>query len=49
MDAHELKPRSNRFTRPWVARVVGVCLVIVLAAGLWQGYGAWLLGGRHAG
>ena len=49
MDAQELKPRSDRFSRPWVVRAVGVCLVIVLVVGLWQGYGVWLLGGRRAG
>jgi len=48
MDAHELKPRSDRVARPWV-RVVGTVLVVVLVLGLWQGYGAWLLGGHHAG
>jgi len=26
-----------------------VWLAVVLLMGLWQGYGAWLLGGDHAG
>jgi hypothetical protein len=32
-----------------VVRVVTGWLVFLLAFGLWQGYGAWLLGSNHAG
>ena len=32
-----------------VVRVVTGWLVLLLAFGLWQGYGAWLLGEQHAG
>ena len=49
MDAQEKKPRSDRFMRPLVVRLVTVWLAVVLLMGLWQGYGAWLLGGDHAG
>jgi hypothetical protein len=44
MDAHELTPASSR-ARLRVARFVVAWLAAVLAAGLWQAYGAWLLGG----
>jgi len=43
MDAQEQKPRSGRFTRPLIFRLVAAWLVILLVIGLWQGYGAWLL------
>ena len=49
MDAREPKPRSDRFSRPLIIRLTGACLALVLLIGLWQGYGAWLLGGIHAG
>ena len=39
MDAH----------KPLVVRLVTGWLVIVLVAGLWQGYGAWFFRGAHAG
>jgi hypothetical protein len=31
--------------KTWAGRVVFAALVVMLVAGLWQGYGAWLLGG----
>jgi len=34
--------------RPLFVRLVTGWLVILLLAGLWQGYGAWLLGGSDA-
>ena len=40
--------RNPWFTRPLVARIVAAWLVLVLAAGLWQGYGEWLLKGGAA-
>jgi hypothetical protein len=45
MDAHELKPVSSRGVRPLVVRLVVAWLAAVLALGLWQAYGAWLLSG----
>ncbi len=39
------KPHSV-FTRPRVVRLVAVWLLLVLALGLWQGYGAWWPGGE---
>jgi len=50
MDAHELKPGSSRgvrprAVRPLVIRLWVTWLAAVLALGLWQGYGAWLLSG----
>jgi hypothetical protein len=44
MDAREPKARSSR-----VERLVAALLGAVIAAGLWQGYASWLLGGPHAG
>jgi hypothetical protein len=44
MDAHELKPVSSRRTRPWPVRLAFAWLAAVLVWGLWQSYGAWLLG-----
>ena len=38
-----------KVAKPWVVRVVNGWLGILLACGLWQGYGAWLLGGNDAG
>ena len=38
MDAHDLKPAN----RPRLVRAAVVVLALVLAAGLWQAYGAWL-------
>lgn len=34
--------------KPLIARLVTAWLLIVLMIGLWQGYGAWLLGGGDA-
>jgi hypothetical protein len=49
MDAQQPKPGASHAARPRVVRLVVAWLVIVLAIGLWQGYGAWLLsGGDHA-
>jgi hypothetical protein len=50
MDAQELKPGSSRGVRPQVVRLVIAWLSVVLASGLWQAYGAWLLENvaRHA-
>jgi cytochrome c-type biogenesis protein CcmH/NrfG len=45
MDAHELKPVSSQGVRPRVVRLVVTWLAAVLALGLWQAYGAWLLSG----
>jgi hypothetical protein len=39
MDAR--KPLIVRFATAWLA--------ILLLVGLWQGYGAWALGGNNAG
>lgn len=35
---------------PWsrIERATLALLAVVIAVGLWQGYGAWLLGGAHA-
>jgi cytochrome c-type biogenesis protein CcmH/NrfG len=43
MDAPELKPVSSRGVSPRVVRLVVAWLAAVLALGLWQAYGAWLL------
>jgi cytochrome c-type biogenesis protein CcmH/NrfG len=45
MDAHELKPVPSHGVRPLVVCLVVTWLAAVLAFGLWQAYGAWLLGG----
>ena len=37
--------RNQWLMRTLVARGVAAWLVLVLAAGLWQGYGEWLLKG----
>jgi hypothetical protein len=44
MDAGEPKSRLSR-----IERLVAALLAVVLAAGLWQGYASWLLGGVRAG
>ena len=38
-----------KIAKPLVVRVVNGWLAILIACGLWQGYGAWLLGGNDAG
>jgi len=45
MDAQEQKPDSSSGVRPLVVRLVAAWLAGVLAIGLWQAYGAWLLSG----
>ena len=49
MDAHELKPEPTRSAPSVVVRLVIACLAVLLCAGLWQGYGEWLMSevGRH--
>ena len=49
MDAHELNPEVTRVTRPRVVWLAAAWLSLLLAVGLWQGYGVWLLGkaGSH--
>jgi hypothetical protein len=43
MEARELDPKpGRRNTR--VARIVAAWLAVLLALGLWQGYGTWLFG-----
>ena len=51
MDAQERKPEVTRAPRPLVAGLAGAWLVLLLAVGLWQGYGHWLMieAGGHAG
>ena len=44
MDARE---SGRRFSR--IERYAAVLFGLVIAAGLWQGYGAWLLGGNDVG
>ena len=44
MDARTPTPRKPRIERFFVA-----VLAVVVALGLWQGYGYWLLGRVHAG
>lgn len=31
--------------KTWTGRIVIAALVVLLAVGLWQGYGTWLMGG----
>ena len=45
MDAQELKPGSSHGVRPLTVRLVVAWLSVLLATGLWQGYGLWLLKG----
>ena len=49
MDAHELDPRGQWSRR--LTAIVTLWLAALIAAGLWQGYGAWLFGmsSGHAG
>jgi hypothetical protein len=49
MDARERDPRGNWSRRLTV--IVSLWLATLIAAGLWQGYGAWLfgIGGGHGG
>jgi len=35
--------------KPLIVRLVTVWLVLLLAFGLWLGYGAWLVGSSDAG
>jgi hypothetical protein len=42
-----MKDGNPKFTR--VERLVAALLGVVVACGLWQGYGSWLFGGGHAG
>jgi hypothetical protein len=44
MDAPEQKSDSSR-VRPLVVRLAILWLAAVLAVGLWQAYGEWLLSG----
>jgi hypothetical protein len=48
MDAQELKPGSSHGVRLLLVRLVVAWLSVLLAIGLWQGYGLWLLN-RGAG
>jgi hypothetical protein len=45
MDAQELKPGSSQSMRPLAVRLGVAWLSVLLAIGLWQGYGPWLLSG----
>jgi hypothetical protein len=45
MDAHELKPVSPHGVPPRLVLFFVTWLAVVLALGLWQAYGAWLLSG----
>jgi len=45
MDAQELKPGSSHGVQPQAVRLVVAWLSVLLAIGLWQGYGQWLLNG----
>ena len=49
MDAHTQVVRSSRFATPRVVSLVTGWLVMLLALGLWQGFGRWLLGRIDAG
>ena len=44
MDAQKPNLEVSHVT-PLVVRLAGAWLAIVLAVGLWQGYGQWLLSG----
>jgi hypothetical protein len=39
MDAHHKSPRN----RTLIERLAVAALAVLLIAGLWQGYGAWLI------
>ena len=43
MDAQELKPGSSHGVRLLPVRFLVAWLSVLLAIGLWQGYGPWLL------
>ncbi len=45
MDAQQLKFRNKKVTQSLVVRLVVAWLALVVGAGLWQGYGQWLLSG----
>jgi hypothetical protein len=45
MDAQQLKVEARHRTSPLVVRLVAAWFAILLAIGLWQGYGPWLLSG----
>jgi len=49
MDVHETSPGSEHSVRPWVVRLAAACVAIVLALGLWHGYGEWLWSRHHGG
>jgi hypothetical protein len=43
MDAQQSKPEIRQHTRPLLARLAVSWLALLLAVGLWQGYGRWFL------
>jgi len=45
MDAQQLRVSARRVTGPLAVPLVIAWLAVVLAVGLWQGYGRWLLNG----
>ena len=45
MDAQQFTS-TRGFMRPLTTRILEAWLAVVLAAGLWQGYGAWWMGSR---
>lgn len=51
MDAQAHKPEVTRAARPLVVRLAIAWLSLLLATGLWQGFGEWLLSeaGSHVG
>jgi len=51
MDAQTQKPEVTRAPRPLAVGLAAAWLALLLAVGLWQGYGQWLLSevSRHAG
>jgi hypothetical protein len=38
---------ETRANNPWFKRLVDSALLLLLAVGLWQGYGPWLLERMH--
>ena len=46
MDARQSTFENPKFIRPLVVRIVEAWLVLVLAIGLWQGYGEWFFNSR---